>query len=115
MTDFQRDLEVLINEGVIAPNGKQIRFVFKYGNRFKGELELLGLNDRSYNCLRRNKINDISEISERWNELKKLRNAGTKTIKEVKNKYIAYYYDTLSDEEKKEFWIDTITATANMK
>lgn len=116
MTKFHKDLEVLINEGVIAPNGKQIRFVFKYGNRLKGDLELLNLTDRSYNCLRRNGLHDIKDVANKWDSLMQLKHAGAKSVKDIRNKFLAYYYETLDcDEERKEFWIDTITATVNMK
>lgn len=116
MTDFQRDLEVLINEGFIAPNKKnKVRFVFRYENRMNGELGLLNLNERSYNCLRRNKINDVRGVSERWDTLGKMRNAGDKTVKAIKNNYISYYYDNLNEEERKQFWRDTIEATINME
>ena len=116
MNNFQRDLEYLIDEGAIAPNGKNVRFVFRYPNRLKGELGILGLNDRSYNCCRRNKINKIEDITARWNELGRMRNAGQKRVKEVKNKYVQYYYSTLDNaEERAEFWRDTINGTIGME
>ena len=116
MTRFHNDLETLINEGFIAPNGKQIRFVFKYGNRLKGDLGLLNLTDRSYNCLRRNGLHDIQDIANKWDNLRQLKNVGDKSVKDIRNKFLVYYYETLDcEEERKQFWIDTITATANMK
>ena len=115
MTDFKRDLEILINEGVIAPNHNRIRFVFRYSKRFKGSLEGLDLSERAYNCLRRANIDDISKVADKWDDLGRIKNAGVKTVKEVKNKYIAYYYGTLDCEEaRKEFWQDTIKATIEM-
>lgn len=114
MTRFKKDLEVLINEGFIAPSNNSIRFVFKYSNRFKGDISFLGLSDRSYNCLRRNKISDISLIDSMWENLYNLKGAGIKTVKEIKNKYVEYYYNLLNEEEKKDFWTDTIKATVEM-
>ena len=44
-----------------------------------------------------------------------LRNSGVKTVKEIKNKYVAYYYDNLSsNEERQQFWLDTYDATNAM-
>lgn len=115
MTRFQKDLEKLINEGIIKPNNKQIRFVFKYGNRFKGDLELLNLTDRSYNCLRRNGLHNIKDVADKWDNLKQLKQMGSKSVKDIRNSFLAYYYETLDcDEERKQFWTDTITATENM-
>lgn len=115
MTNLQRDLEVLINEGVIAPNHNTIRFVFRYSRRFKGSLEYLGLTERAYNCLRRAGVDCIEKLDAKWNELDRIKNCGVKTVKEIKNKYVAYYYDTLeSDEERKQFWMDTINGTVKM-
>lgn len=115
MSNFKKDLETLIDNGIIEPNHMKIRFVFKYGNRFKGDLRNLDLSERGYNCLRRAKIDDISQIDAKWDDLKTIKSAGVKTVKEIKNKYIEYYYDTLDcEEDRKEFWRDTIIATMEM-
>ena len=116
MTDFQRDMEMLIDNGIIIPNGKKIRFVFRYPNRLKGGLEELGLNDRSYNCCRRSKINTIEDVTERWDTLSRMKGAGSKTVAEVKNKYVQFYYSTLDNaDERAEFWRDTIKGTLEFK
>lgn len=115
MGNFRRDLEFMINEGQFVSNGNKVRFIFKYADRLKGSIDLLDLNTRAYNCLRRNRIDTIEKISERWNELYKLKGGGDTTVKEVKNKYVEYYYSTLDNgEERKDFWRDTITATIDM-
>ena len=111
MTDFARDLSVLIDEGCIAPKGKIIRFSFAHPDRLEGNLEMLGLSERAYNCCRRSRIDCIEDVNERWGELVRMKGAGKKTVKEVRNKFLSFYYDTLNDEERKQFWRDTVRET----
>ena len=115
MTDFQRDLEVLINEGIIAANNKRIRFFMRYGNRLKGDIELLDLSTRGFNCLKRKRINTIEDVGNNFHNLGRIAGIGITTVKEVKNKYLAYYYANLNTEERKDFWRDTVEATINME
>lgn len=114
MTDFQRDLEVLINEGMFAGKRGKIRFIFKYPDRMVGDIRDLGTNERAYNAMRRNKIEDIKEIDSHWDSFGNLNGIGATSIKEIKNKYMQYYYDKLNEEERKEFWRETIKATMEM-
>ena len=109
MTDFQRDLEVIINEVGIKNNGN-IRFFMRHMERMKDGIEYLGLSDRAYNAMRRNNINTIQDITNKFDQLK-VKGAGEKVIKEVRNKYFQYYYSQLNEEERKEFWRDTIRET----
>lgn len=114
MTDFQRDMEVMINEEIFnAKNGK-VRFMYRFPERMYGTLDLLELSERAYNCCCRSHISTIEEVGRRWNELGKMRGSGVKTVKEIKNSYINYYYSQLDDEERKDFWRDAVEATANM-
>ena len=114
MTYFQRDLEYLINEGVFASKRGQVRFVFHNRNILKGELELLNLDERAYNTLRRNKIDTIEQVTEKFDDIFRLKGAGKKVVKEVKNAYLQYYYAMLNPEEREQFWNDSIEATAIM-
>lgn len=112
MNNFKSDLTKLVNEGILVPNNGTIRFVFRYSNRFKGELDCLDLNTRAINCLRRAGIHNVEQLGERWDSLSRIRNSGAKTVREIKNKYISYYYSLLkTEEDKKEFWEDTIKGT----
>lgn len=113
MNRFQRDVETLINEGFIAGNNGKIRFVFNV-KKVRDELGVLGLNERAYNCARRKGYHNCIDILEHWDDLARMKGAGIKTIKEIRNKFLAYYYGELNEEEKKQFWRDTIEATINM-
>ena len=114
MRDFQRDLEILINEGVIAAKDKKIRFIMKHSDRMNGDIKLLDLNDRAYNRMAQNGIRTLEKLYNRFDDIQNIRGAGVKVVKEVKTAYISYYYDQLNDEERKEFWRDTINATIKM-
>jgi DNA-directed RNA polymerase, alpha subunit/40 kD subunit len=115
MRNFKNECSVLINEGILVPNNGNIRFVFRHSDRFDDSIDMLELNPRAYNCLRRAGITTISEIGKQWDELYRIRSSGAKTVKEIKNKFIAYYYNSLdTDKEVEEFWKDTIKATVEM-
>ena len=115
MEKFQRDMEFMINEGFLVANNGKIRFIFRYSQRLNDVIEWLKLSERSYNCLRRNGISTMKEIGDKWDDLWRLKTCGQKSIEEIKNKYLAFYYSTLkTDEERAEFWTDTINATAEM-
>lgn len=113
MTRFQRDLEVIINEGFLAANNGKIRFVFRY--QPKGEVGCLDLGERAYNCVRRKGLHTVEAVGDMFEDLWRIKGAGTKTIKEIKNKYLAYYYSELTEPQKQQFWVDTIQATVNME
>ena len=114
MKNFKDDFNTMVTNGIITPNKGMIRFKFRYASKLKGGIELLDLNVRAYNSLKRSGINTIEDIDKKWDDLSRLRNAGVKTVKEVKNKFIIYYYNSLDDNEKKQFWADTAKATIEM-
>lgn len=115
MKGFKKDLTTLIEEGIIAPNKETIRFVFRNNNIFKQEIGYLELSTRAYNSLRRANITTVEKIGDNWDNLNNLRGMGATSVKEIKNKYLAFYYSSLDTEEKRnEFWADTITATINL-
>ena len=110
MTDLQRDIEVLINEGILTETDT-IRFYFRYPKRMTGRIEKMYLGERANNCLRRAGIDSISQIRQNWDDLGKIRNSGKKTVKEIRNAYISYYYDLLNERERKEFLRDMVEFT----
>lgn len=112
MKDFQRDLEVMINEGIFT--NRNIRFVVKHFERMKGDIRSLDLSDRAMNRLLQNRITTMEQLYNRFNDIAHLRQVGIKIVKEVKTGYISYYYDTLNKAEREEFWRDTVKATEEM-
>lgn len=114
MASFKKDLSILIEEGMFAANNEKIRFIFKRSDLLKGDIGYLDLSTRSYNALKRAGANTIEDITERWDSLDKMRGAGKNIVKEIKNKYIEYYYNQLDNPSMAEFWLDTIQATKGM-
>lgn len=111
---FKKDCEKLITNGVLVPKNGVIRFIFKNNNVFNASIDELDLSVRASNCLKRSHIMTINDIGNMWENLHVIKNMGQKTVKEIKNKYIKYYYNNLSVNEREEFWADTIKATANI-
>ena len=109
-TAFMRDFEVIVTNTDFINNGT-IRFVFNHMDRVQGAIDNLNIGQRAYNALRRGKIHDIPTLVSRMDGFNGVRGAGKKTIKEIKNEFLNYYYDQLNEEERKQFWRDTYEAT----
>ena len=63
-------------------------------------IEELGLTVRSYNCLKKVDINTIGDLVALTKEdLKKVKNLGNKSVKEIIEKMKEYGYDMTSSEE----------------
>lgn len=70
------------------------------------ELEVLDLSPRSSNCLHRagfRTIGELVEAIEGSEDLKKIRNCGTKSVSEIMEKLLCYQYEKLDDAKKKKF------------
>lgn len=106
MREFQRDLEVIAQNANVEANVLTFHF-HNYDVMAKRPIEDLGMECRAFNGLKRNGINTIGEIIDKWDTLNKLRYVGATTIKAIKNAVVAFYYDTLDTEEKKQFWRET--------
>lgn len=63
-------------------------------------IEELGLTVRSYNCLKKAEVNTIGDLKKlSRDDLKKVKNLGNKSAKEIIEKMKEYGYDMSSDEE----------------
>jgi DNA-directed RNA polymerase alpha subunit len=58
---------------------------------FNQPIEVLDLNNRSFNGLKRGRINTLEELTDRWSTLEKINKLGVGSIKEIRNKFISYY------------------------
>lgn len=64
------------------------------------KIEELGLTVRSYNCLRKVKIKTLGDLAKlSTDELRKIKNLGNKSFKEILDKLKEYGYDKTLDEE----------------
>jgi len=105
MTQFQKDLEVIIQNTEI-PEGDLTFNMRKFQRIGKRDISVLEVGTRAYNVLRRNQLSTIDDVVNNWGGLHNLHSMGITTVKEIKNAILAYYYDHLDNEEKKEFWKD---------
>ena len=93
----------------LTPFGKNIKVKIPMGTKFcEQEIEKLELSVRSYNALKRMSISKIAELSDfiEHNDLKEVRNIGSKCVAEIKTKLLVQAYEGLSDKEKLFFWMD---------
>lgn len=69
-------------------------------------IEELALSVRGYNCLRRNGIGSMGELIDAINEGKPegYRNLGKKTLREIKQKLVAYGYSQMDEEGRRRFF-----------
>ena len=105
MTAFKRDLELIIEEVgfVTDPIVFNVKKLSRIGD--KG-IEELDINPRAYNGLKRNRINTINDVVDRWDSLNNLKSIGVGTIKVIKNAVLSCYYDRLDSKERVQFWRD---------
>ena len=99
----------------LTPFGKNIKAKIPMGKSFyEEEIEKLELSVRSYNALKRMSISKIADLSDfiEHNDLKEVRNIGSKCVAEIKTKLLVRAYEGLSDKDKLFFWMDF---TANNK
>ena len=96
-------------EGVDLHEKKGSRFHFPiYYNKKLAEtpIESLDLGVRAYNSLKRANFNYIGELAEATAEgdiLKKIRNCGTKSVREIMEHMFLYQYEILSPERRERF------------
>lgn len=70
------------------------------------DLEVLDLSPRSSNCLHRAGFRTIGELVETIGgseDLKKIRNCGTKSVNEIMDKLLGYQFEKLDDTKKMKF------------
>ena len=99
----------------LTPFGKNIKVKIPMGKSFyEEEIEKLELSVRSYNALKRMSISKIADLSDfiEHNDLKEVRNIGSKCVAEIKTKLLVRAYERLYDKDKLFFWMDF---TANNK
>ncbi len=96
-------------EGMDLHERKGARFFFPiYYNKRLAEtpIEALDLNVRSYNCLKRAGFDFVGELAEATaggDILKRIRNCGAKSAREIMEKMFIYQYEILSPERKEQF------------
>lgn len=112
MGTFKRDFEALLEKVDITNNGT-IRFPMKHIGKMKGSVKALDLSERARNALMRNGIVTLDILTEKFENLGGGKGVGKKTIKEIKNAYMDYYYSVILDcpADRREFWAEVIMET----
>ena len=93
----------------LTPFGKNIKVKIPMDKSFcEQEVDKLDLSVRSYNALKRMNISKMAELSKfiEHNDLKGIRNIGSKCVAEIKTKLLVRAYEKLSDKDKLLFWMD---------
>ena len=92
-------------------NGK-LKFPIYINEKIKTtELELLELSVRSSNCLRRagfKTVGELVEVIEGSEDLRKIRNCGTRSIDEIMEQLFCYQYSLFTTNEKKVRYIEKV-------
>ena len=65
--------------------------------------------------LKRAQIMTTGQLIERFEEIPRLRNVGTKTVTLLRRSLMDYYYESLEDADKKAAWIKQIVDMNNGK
>lgn len=88
-------------------NGGKLRFpMYINQSLMETDLNALELSVRSSNCLHRagyRTIGELVEAIESWEDLKKIRNCGVKSINEIMENLFCYQYGLLGNEKKAKY------------
>lgn len=108
--DFFEDLGYILSQ-VDVKNRNKMGLPINYKNEFcKIDIAYLDLTVRSSNVLRRNHINTMGDIMDHFKDLAKYRNCGKASVQEIKEKFLQFWYERLSENQVQLFWEDFIKA-----
>ena len=107
-SDFTRDFETILIYADV-PFYRDYKFVI---NNFdpEGSVDYLDLGVRAENALKRNKIFTFGQLLTA--DLHKIRGCGNNTIREIRTKFLSFFYGKMSDLQRIKFWKDTYALTA---
>ncbi len=74
-------------------------------------IEVLDLSPRPYNCLKRANYNYVGELAEataEGNIGKRIRNCGTKSVREIMEHLFIYQYEILSPKSRERFLSEVV-------
>lgn len=104
-TEFQEALQALIDRGDLNLEGRhRISYPMTIPTLFEAEsIDIVTQDVRSLNAMRRADIHTVGDLIQRWDTLNKLRNVGTKTLKNIRNSFMNAYYCSLSVDDRAKF------------
>ena len=105
---FLEDLELVI--GAAKAGNGNLKLPFRISETTeKKDIDILILSPRSNNSLKRNHVDTIGQIVERFNDLGALRNIGTISVREIRRKTAEFLYEAMSVNNRKAFWREFLT------
>ena len=91
---------------VLDVDDKQLKMII-YGDYLDREIEMLGLSNRSHLALKRNAVNTIKDLIDRYDKLAEIKNLGKKSVGEIKSKlfndYIEWFETKYPDQKESIF------------
>lgn len=103
MSAFIDDLSIVIGAAKSGNGNLKLPFRISEATESK-DIEILALSPRSNNSLKRNHIDTVGQIMERFDDLNSLRNVGAVSIKEIRRKTAEFLYESMSVNNRKFFW-----------
>lgn len=105
---FANDMELVI--GAAKGGSENLKLPFRITTETGAtKIETLDLSQRASNALKRSQINTIGDIVDSFSTLKKFRNVGTITIREIRRKTADFLYEAMSVADRKAFWREFIS------
>lgn len=114
-SELQAILQTLIDAGKLdLRKRKTIQFPCHFTKDFEDtSIEYVTNDTRAINAMKRAQIMTTGQLIERFEEIPRLRNVGTKTVTLLRRSLMDYYYESLEDADKKAAWIKQIVDMNN--
>ena len=113
MREMNRYLDGTTMEEILVRNKKMFHFQVMFTKeQMKQEIDVLDLNTRAYNCLRRNGLNTVGDVvngvetrdgESSKRQLLRLRNLGKNTAEDILIHMFYYQFMVLPDDRKKPY------------
>lgn len=101
--NFAEDLTAVLVGYNFDP--QRIKFPIKMNSDLRSRgIGYLDLNKRSVNVLAKIEVKDMQGIIDNFDTIKDIKGAGVAVVKDIKNKFIQWWYERLEEKEMKAFW-----------
>ena len=106
--DFSEDLMTVLMVSEKVPSNMQFPVLLDKESEEEDIAQFID-SQRANNALHRSSIFTAKQLMNAFDKLDNIRNLGSKSVKEVKNSFMNWYYSSLDDNKVKEFWSDFVT------
>lgn len=104
---FAEDMALVIGSADKVPT--KLEFPLFISKDFRDvSVLVLSLSNRAINVLGRNKVVTLGDLMDRFDEVPRFRNCGEGTSREIKNEFLAFWYNNLEPEDITRFWEEFI-------